>query len=98
MMNKNEFKAYAKELLEQYNIEFADEEGTSVLYNEMAQLDELVKSVFSVEISHLTIIEKDDIDGVLGGITLVNEYDHKRQCETSEVQNYSHSVEHLIKD
>ena len=98
MMNLTEFKAYAKELLEKYNIEFEAVEGASIIYTEMAQLDELVKSVFSVELSHLTIIEKDDIDGILGGITFVNEYDRKRQCETTEIHNYSRSVEHLIKD
>ena len=80
------------------NIRFEDEEGENILYTEIAELDELVKSVFRVEISHLTIIEKDDIDGILGGVTFTNEYNRKEQREMTEVHNYSCSVEHLIKD
>lgn len=98
MMNHVEFKAYIEDWLVKYNIRFEDEEGENILYTEIAELDELVKSVFRVEISHLTIIEKDDIDGILGGVTFTNEYNRKEQREMTEVHNFSHSVRHLIKD
>ena len=98
MMNHVEFKAYIQDWLVKYNIRFEDEEGENILYTEVAELGELVKSVFSVEISHLTIIEKDDVDGILGGVTFTNEYNLKKQCEMTEVHNFSHSVRHLITD
>lgn len=92
-MTKTEFTAYANTLLKDHAIIFGDEENDLRSYSVGGDGYELMRDVFNVENSSLTMIKEGN---TLGGITLINEYDHKRECPVVEVYNYSDACRHLI--
>lgn len=87
------FAQYVKGLLENHSVEFTDEEDESTMFEKGGDHEALAQMVCDVDTSNLTIISE---EGVLGGICLVNEYDHDKNCQTIEIYNYSCACEHLI--
>lgn len=93
IFTQTKFATYIKGLLTNHSIELTDEEETATQFEKGGDAKKLAEMVFDVETSHLTI---SDDSGVLGGISLVNEYDHRLKAPTTEIYNNSMAVEHLV--
>lgn len=87
------FAKYAKGLLANHDVEFTDEEETSTMFKKGGDHTKLASMAFEGEVGHLSLTSD---EGLLGGISLVNEYDPTRKCQTTEIYNYSMACEHLV--
>lgn len=87
-----EFAVYVKDLLVTHSIEFVDEENEWAVFTMGSDGDKLAALACGIDNSKITLANG---SGVLGVITLVNEYDYDRNLQTVETREYSAGVKHL---